>query len=236
MKLEYVRDITSSSTETANAERQQQQQLLLGKSPTRGTANANARGGQSMGDAVRRNPERNKNNNIFAGISEFFAGFGKNKDSGAGTCDQVRVATDTIHNTPVTAAGSANSSLLDEGPAEENHDDAAALGHRWNSDSDFVVCARGDENPSPAARSQPVAINNAGSGRRTAWHATASPSDGGRGCEGRGAGDPEDEGGGMGEEEGNSDVGDRMKEWRRTCASKRVSFTVRVQMTRVLRK
>ena len=151
--------------------------------------------------------------NIFTSISSFFAQLGNNHNQ------------DNTHAvTPVTTAGSALSSL-EEAPTENYDDEPAPLDTQWGSDSEVVTLPlAGCEK---RARSPPIPINVAG--KRSSWRTEASSNGGNGGCQGRRAGDPEDQGLGEGKDgrgQG-ADARAKIKEWQKLCASKKVSFTVR---------
>lgn len=155
---------------------------------------------------------------IFAGISDFFTQLGNSNHQDKDNSHAV---------TPVTSAGSALSSS-EEVPTEIYDDEPATLNPQWGSVPDVMTLPlAGCEK---RARSPPIAIDVAGK-RSSSWQTEASPNTAGNGgCHGRRAGDPEDQGGEGSREEGRSEEADaraKIKEWRESCASKRVSFTVR---------
>lgn len=152
--------------------------------------------------------------NIFTSISNFFAQLGNNHNN-----------QDNTHAvTPVTTAGSALSSL-EEAPTENYDHESAPLDTQRGSDSEVVTLPlAGCEK---RARSPPIPIDVAG--KSSSWRTEASPNGGNWGCQGRRAGDPEDQGWGEGEDGRGQDADARAKieAWQELCASKKVSFTVR---------
>lgn len=149
---------------------------------------------------------KKSDNNIFAGIAEFLAGFGRNQHkkqdnkvskNNSGSGRQVRFATDnTSTSTPLTTADSAHSrsgvgDRGDGGPDPSvdayTREYATLSDEGWSSEPDGTMDLRPAEHKyqPPVRRSRPVSIIKQSAEKRTAVWGTAGAAE--RGCPGNGA-------------------------------------------------